>query len=245
MYLPEETRPRSRIIIADPNSLIRAGLRAIFADDPEFDLVGEASNGHEAVALTHSMTPDLVVMEAYMPDMDDLEATRAVKAASPATTVLILSAAGDPRLLVAAVNAGAAGYVLKGSSEAALRSAMSAALEGNFPLDAQMVHEVLRRVPTDLSHSDPTTGTHLLSAREQEVLELLARGYTNREIGTQLVITPSTVKVHVEHILSKFGVSDRTQAAVQAIEMGYITPGRLHGLARPVEQKPAESREAC
>src|SRR3954447_16042076 len=146
-----------------PTPLIRAGLRAVFADDAEFDLVGEASNGHEAVALTHSMMPDLVVMEACMPDMDDLEGTRAVKAASPNTTVLVLSMAEHPQVLVAAVKVGAAGYVLKGSNQAALRSAISAALDGNFPLDAHTMREVLRRLPTDLANSD-TTGMQLLSA---------------------------------------------------------------------------------
>jgi DNA-binding NarL/FixJ family response regulator len=215
---------RARIVVADDHLLTRAGLRAVLTDDPEFELVGEAVNGGEAVALSRTLRPDLVLMDVRMPDMDGLQATRILKQASPTTTVLILSMFEDAEMLLEAVKAGAAGYVLKNASEADLRAAMSEALAGNFPVDRHLVRDVLQRVARDTQPA-PTPPTDLLSAREREVLELLARGCTNREIAEQLIITPSTVKVHVEHILAKLGVSDRTQAAVQAIELGYVTRG--------------------
>jgi DNA-binding NarL/FixJ family response regulator len=232
------------VIVADDHLLTRAGLRAVLTGDSDFDLVGEAANGGEVIALCRSLRPDLILMDVRMPDMDGVEATRAIKRACPLTTVLILSMFEDPELLLAAVRAGAAGYVLKGSSEAALRAAMSDALAGNFPIDPHLVRDVMRRVAADTTASVAVAEPDLLSAREHQVLVLLARGYTNREIAEQLVITPSTVKVHVEHILAKLGVSDRTQAAVQAIELGYITAEHPHGQPRQPWRTPAESRDA-
>jgi DNA-binding NarL/FixJ family response regulator len=217
---------RARILVVDDHLLTRAGLRAVLADDPEFELVGEAINGGEGVAMSRGLRPDLVLMDVRMPDMDGLEATRILKQACPTTPVLILSMFEDAELLLEAVKAGAAGYVLKNASEEDLRAAMSDALAGNFPVDRHLVRDVLRRVARETPAPLPVAPPDLLSTREREVLELLARGCTNREIAEQLVITASTVKVHVEHILAKLGVSDRTQAAVQAFELGYVTPDR-------------------
>jgi DNA-binding NarL/FixJ family response regulator len=217
---------RARILVVDDHLLTRAGLRAVLADDPEYELVGEAINGGQGVALSRLLQPDLVLMDVRMPDMDGLEATRVLKQASPTTPVLILSMFEDAELLLEAVKAGAAGYVLKTVSEEDLRAAMSEALAGNFPVDRHLVRDVLQRVAREAPTAPPVAQPDLLSGREREVLELLARGCTNREIAEQLVITASTVKVHVEHILAKLGVSDRTQAAVQAFELGYVTPER-------------------
>jgi DNA-binding NarL/FixJ family response regulator len=244
MVLQADRRRPARVLVADDHLLTRAGLRAVLSGDSEFELIGEASNGGEVLALSRSLRPDLVLMDVRMPDMDGVEATRAVKRACPMTTVLILSMFEDPELLLAAVRAGAAGYVLKGSSESALRAAMSDALAGNFPVDQHLVRDVMRRVASESTAGVAVAEPDLLSARERQVLALLARGYTNREIAEELVITPSTVKVHVEHILAKLRVSDRTQAAVQAIELGYITAEHPHGQPRQVSRIPAESRDA-
>jgi DNA-binding NarL/FixJ family response regulator len=244
MILQTDRRRPARVIVADDHVLTRAGLRAVLTDDSDFELIGEASNGGEVIALSRSLRPDLILMDVRMPDMDGVEATRAVKRACPTTTVLILSMFEDPELLLAAVRAGAAGYVLKGSSESALRAAMSDALAGNFPVDQHLVRDVMRRVAADSTAAMAVAEPDLLSAREHQVLVLLARGYTNREIAEELVITPSTVKVHVEHILAKLHVSDRTQAAVQAIELGYITVERPRGQPRQASRTPAESRDA-
>jgi len=229
MTLANHTDTPVRVVIADDHLLTRVGIRAVLASDTQFELVGEAVNGAEAVALSQSLQPDLVLMDVRMPDMDGLEATRTIKEISPSSVVLILSMFEDPELLIRAVDAGAAGYVSKASSEAALRSAMTDALAGNFPVDLNLVRDTLQRVTVDMPTPTPLAAvppSDVLSARELQVVHLLARGFTNREIGANLVITPSTVKVHVEHILAKMGVSDRTQAAVQAIELGYVTLDR-------------------
>jgi DNA-binding NarL/FixJ family response regulator len=215
---------RPRIVIADDHDLTRAGLRSVLAQDPALELVGEARTGREAVDLARALQPDLVLMDVRMPDIDGLQATQMIKRASPMTTVLILSMFEDAEVLLEAVRAGAAGYVLKALSEAALREAVWDALAGNLPVDQYLAREVLVRIAREQAPARPNIPrTDPLSAREREVLLLLARGYTNREIAEQLTITPHTVKVHVEHILAKLEVSDRTQAAVRAIELGYVS----------------------
>jgi DNA-binding NarL/FixJ family response regulator len=224
MMVTSESPARTRIVIADDHLLTRAGLRALLANDPEFELVGEAADGNEAVSVCGSVHPDLVLMDLRMPLMDGLEATRAIKRVAPETKVLILSMFEEPRLLLNAVTAGAAGFVLKSATEVAMRTAMWDALAGNFSVDPQLIEGALVLAATDSAFAKaPPPPPDMLSAREHQVLTLLARGYTNREIAQELVITPSTVKVHVEHILAKLGVADRTQAAVVALELGYIT----------------------
>jgi DNA-binding NarL/FixJ family response regulator len=216
---------RARVLVVDDHALTRAGVRAMLARDPNLELVGEAANGREAMALTQALQPDLVLMDVRMPDTDGLEATRAVKASRPMTSVLILSMFEDVELLIEAIKAGAAGYVLKAASTRELRVAMGQALAGEFPIDRGLAREVLRRVAQETPAPKPEEPAEVvaqLSPRELEVVTLLARGYTNREIAETLVVAPSTVKIHVEHILSKLGVSDRTQAAVRAIELGLV-----------------------
>jgi PAS domain S-box-containing protein len=214
----------ARVLIVDDHDLTRGALRMVVSDDPHLELVGEARDGREAVALVRRLQPDLVLMDVRMPDLDGLEATRIVKQVSPMSSVLILTMFDDIELLVEAVRAGAAGYVLKSATEADLREAIWAALRGDMPVDPRLTREVLRRLASDYpAQAQPAAPDDPLSPREREVLLLLARGYTNREIGEQLVITANTVKIHVEHILAKLGVSDRTQAAVRAIELGYIS----------------------
>jgi PAS domain S-box-containing protein len=219
-----EPRPAVRVLIVDDHQLTRVGLRAVLARDSEFLIVGEASNGREAVEMTTELQPDLVLMDVRMPDMDGLAATRNLKQSSPMTSVLLLSMFDDPDLLVAAVDAGAAGYALKDASLVELEHAIREVLSGGFPVDNRLAREALVRLARQKTgaQSAPTP----LSSRELEVLRLLAQGSTNREIGEVLTIAPYTVKVHVEHIFAKLGVSDRTQAAVRAIELGLFTPGR-------------------
>jgi PAS domain S-box-containing protein len=216
----------ARVLIADDHELTRAGLRALLSDDPGLTLVAEAADGHEAVTLARAMQPDLALMDVRMPGLDGLEATRLVKRVSPMTSVLMLSMFEDAELLLDAVKAGAAGYVLKGASETALRSAIWEVLAGDLAIDARLARDVLRRLANEPPPAPPPPDLPQLSAREQEVVGLLARGYTNREIADQLIITTNTVKIHVEHILAKLGVSDRTQAAVRSIELGYIVAER-------------------
>jgi DNA-binding NarL/FixJ family response regulator len=212
----------ARIVIADDHVLTRAGLRAVLAEDPDLEVVGEASTGAGAVAMSRLLRPDLVLMDIRMPEMDGLQATRALKQTCPTTKVLVLSMFEDADILLDAVKAGAAGYVLKNASEADLRSAVYDALAGDIPIDRHLVRDVLLRVASEPPAPTPVAPARgVFSNRERDVLDLLARGCTNREIAEHLVISASTVKAHVEHILAKLGVRDRTQAAVQAFQLGY------------------------
>jgi DNA-binding NarL/FixJ family response regulator len=219
-----DVHSRARILLADDHELTRAGLRMVLAQDEALEIVGEARDGIEAVELARTLLPDLVLMDLLMPRMGGMDAMRALKRTSPMTSVLILSMFEDIDLLLEAVRAGAAGYVLKTADEAQLRTAVREALAGDLPIDQGMTREVLRRMATDHKRPPVAPPSDPLTAREREVLDLLARGQTNPEIARELIITPHTVKVHVEHILAKLGVSDRTQAAVRGIELGYVSP---------------------
>ncbi|HEY2593883.1 MAG TPA: response regulator transcription factor [Chloroflexota bacterium] len=218
----------TRVLIADDDRLTRAGLRLVLGQETDIEVVGEARNGVEAVDLARRLQPDLVLMDLRMPQMDGLDATRALKVEGLARSVLILSMVEDPDILLEAVRAGAVGYVLKTADEAELRFAVRQALAGELAVDPPMTREMTlrrgaERVAPAISMSNAPPANPL-SPREQQVLRWLARGKTNREIATELTITQHTVKVHVEHILAKLEVSHRTQAAVRAMELGYLRP---------------------
>jgi DNA-binding NarL/FixJ family response regulator len=218
----------TRVLIADDDRLTRAGLRLVLGQETDIEVVGEARNGVEAVDLARRLQPDLVLMDLRMPQMDGLDATRAVKVEGLARSVLILSMVEDPDILLEAVRAGAVGYVLKTADEAELRFAVRQALAGELAVDPPMTREMTLRRGAERAAPAISMSTapqaNPLSPREQQVLRLLARGKTNREIAMELTITQHTVKVHVEHILAKLEVSHRTQAAVRAMELGYLRP---------------------
>jgi DNA-binding NarL/FixJ family response regulator len=223
----DTTQPRdtARILLVDDHELTRAGLRMVLGQDPTLEIVGEAGDGLEAIELARSLQPDLVLLDLRMPQMDGLEALREIKRTGPKTSVLILSMFEDIDVLLDAVRNGAAGYVLKTADETHLRNAVREALAGDLPVDQRLTREVLLRLASEHKPSPPPPAPppDQLTAREREVLVLLARGYTNPEIARELIITQHTVKIHVEHILTKLGVSDRTQAAVRAIGLGYVS----------------------
>jgi DNA-binding NarL/FixJ family response regulator len=212
----------ARIVIADDHELARAGLRAMLTDQRGFELVGEASNGQEALLLCRRLQPDLALIDVRMPGMDGLSTCRAVKQECPATSVILVTMHANPEYLFEALKAGAAGYVLKDVSQRELISAVQKVLHGESILNQELVARLLQRLASETqSREDLPAGR--LSPREREVLELLTKGQTNREIARKLTVSVSTVKIHVEHILAKLGVSDRTQAAVRAIETGLVS----------------------
>ena len=211
----------ARIVIADDHELARAGLRAMLTDQRGFELVGEASNGQEALLLCRRLQPDLALIDVRMPGMDGLSTCRAIKQECPATSVILVTMHANPEYLFEALKAGAAGYVLKDVSQRELISAVQKVLHGESILNQELVARLLQRLASETqSREDLPAGR--LSPREREVLELLTKGQTNREIARKLTVSVSTVKIHVEHILAKLGVSDRTQAAVRATEMGLL-----------------------
>jgi DNA-binding NarL/FixJ family response regulator len=238
--------PLSRVIVADDHPLFRYALRSVLECSESFEVIAEAADGQQALELARTFKPDLVLMDIRMPNMGGLEATHAIKRELPQTVVLMITAHEETSHLAEAIKAGAAGYVLKGESPQQITAAIRAALDGESPLDP----EVARRLILDLmdeqgnnerpSSSDvvapgsfpspPLVGEHhphekgalpsSLTAREVEVLRLLMRGLSNHQIARELLISTSTVKKHVRRIISKLGVSDRTQAAVRAVELG-------------------------
>src|SRR5256885_14523878 len=217
----QEPERRGRIIIADDHELARLGLRTMLEPEPDLEVIGEAATGREAVALSSQLQPDLVLMDIRMPDLDGLVATRAIKQDHPRTSVLIVTVSEDPDYLLEALRVGAAGYVLKDASRREVVAAVRQVLSGESPLDAKLSAQLIRRLAGQ-SRESSSGHTDDLTHREMEVLRLVAEGKTNAEIAQSLFISVGTVKVHVERIIYKLGVSDRTQAAVRAVELGFI-----------------------
>ena len=222
----------SRVLIADDHALFRAGIRVILSSRPDIEVVAEAADGGEAVDLCRKSHPDLVMMDLTMPKVDGIAATRTIKAEFPRTSVLILTAYADEDLLMEAIKAGAAGFVVKDSvGPIELLDAVRGILNGESHVDQGLVMRLVRRLADEPGQriepaAGTTTSTESLTEREIEVLRLLPQGKTNREIAAELHLSLSTVKKRLERIISKLGVSDRTQAAVKAIELGLVDPGR-------------------
>ena len=216
---------RARVIIADDHELARLGLRTMLVPEPDLEIVGEAATGHEAVALSRRLHPDIVLMDVRMPDLDGLAATRAIKEELPRTSILVVTLSEDPDYLLEALRAGAAGYVLKDASRREVIAAVRQVLTGESPLDPRLAAQLIRRLAGQAKEEEqPASHGDKLTPRELEVIRLVAKGKTNAEIARSLFVSVGTVKVHVERIIDKLGVSDRTQAAVRAVELGYIRP---------------------
>jgi len=220
----------ARIAIVDDHALAREGLRDMLADEPDMEVVGEAANGREALKLCRRLRPDLVLMDVRMPEMDGLAATREVKREHPGTSVLMVTMHENPDYLYEAIKAGAAGYVLKDATQDDVFRAIRQVLRGESPLDTELAARLLRQLASEDKNLGSHSGqpgkkrlegyTHPLTARELEVLRLMKLGQTNPQISRNLWISLGTVKNHVEHIIAKLGVSDRTQAVVCGIEWG-------------------------
>ncbi len=231
---PETPTVPARLFLVDDHHLLRRGFRSLLAGEPDLDVVGEASNGREAIEFCRRLRPDLVLMDVRMPEMDGLAATREIKRELPEISVLIMTMHDNPDYLLEALDAGAAGYVLKDTPADRLINTVRRTLNGESPLNQELAARVLRRLAEEKrqrSKEPPEPHEPLrkalreaLTPREGEVLRLLTAGHTNQEIARALTISRGTVKVHVERIIRKLNVSDRTQAAVRAIELGLLTP---------------------
>jgi two-component system response regulator DegU len=219
-----EKREPTRLAIVDDHELARDGLRDMLSDEPDLEVVGEAANGREALTLCSRLHPELVLMDVRMPEMDGLRATKELKRRYPRISVLMVTMHENPDYLLEALKAGAAGYVLKDASQDEVISAVRRVREGESPLDQELAARLLRRLAADYAGRRAPTGpsglrVEPLTPRELEVLELMKLGYTNPQIGRELHISTRTAKNHVEHIMAKLGVSDRTQAVVRALEL--------------------------
>ena len=218
-------QPRiARLLIVDDHDLARAGLRSLLAGERDLEVVGEAASAGEALACCRRLLPDMVLMDVRMPDLDGLAATRAIKQEFPDVAVIVVTMYENPDYLLEALRAGAAGYLLKGAGKREIVSTVRRVLRGESALDSGPVLQLLRRLANE-GTEQAVSVVERLTPREHEVLRLVAQGQTNPEIGSELQLSVSTVKAHVEHILAKLGVSDRTQAAVRAVELGLLNSG--------------------
>jgi two-component system, NarL family, response regulator LiaR len=222
----------ARVVIADDHDLVREGLRARLATQPKIEIVGEAENGREAVEICYDLLPDLVLMDVRMPELDGLAATRKIKERLPRTSVVMVTMHDDPDYLMEAIQAGAAGYVLKGAKKQELIEAIERVLAGESLLDQGLAMRLLQRLVGERGPVGPTARREgrppaplrePLTDREIEVLRLMAQGQTNPVIARNLLVSVGTVKAHVQHIIAKMGVSDRTQASVRAAELGLLS----------------------
>jgi len=212
-----------RVLLVDDQAIVREGLRVMLGLEPDMTVVGEAENGRQAVRLARELSPDIVLMDVRMPGMDGLAALEQVKALAPKSSVIMLTLYDDPDYLLRAVSAGAAGYVLKDASREELVRTVRITAEGGAIIAPSMLPRLLQQVVMRLGTAvPPPVNVGKLSGRELEVLRLIAEGCTNQEIAEKLIVSPTTVKTHVQNILQKLGVSDRTQAAVYAVRCGLI-----------------------
>ncbi|WP_327086334.1 response regulator transcription factor [Nonomuraea sp. NBC_01738] len=207
-----------RLIIVDDHPVVRDGLRGIFAGDG-FEVVGEAADGPEALAVALRTLPDVVLLDLRMPLMGGAEVIRRLRSDRPEIRVLVLTTFFDDVDVVPALAAGAAGYLLKDTPRAELRQAVRAAARGETVLSPAVAGVLAERPAV------PETAPRVLSPRESEVLALIARGATNREVAAQLFITEATVKTHLIHLFAKLGVKDRAAAVAAAYESGLLGSG--------------------
>ncbi|MEV4172781.1 response regulator transcription factor [Nonomuraea sp. NPDC049709] len=211
--------PPIRLIIVDDHPVVRDGLRGIFAADDAFEVVGEAADGPEALVVALRTGPDVVLLDLRMPKMSGAEVIRRLRAQTPGIHVLVLTTFGDDADVLPAIEQGATGYLLKDTPGADLRRAVQAAARGETVL-SPAVAGVLRQ-----GARAPEAGPALtLSPRELEVLRLIARGATNREVAGKLFITEATVKTHLLHVFAKLEVNDRAAAVSAAYEAGLLKP---------------------
>jgi NarL family two-component system response regulator LiaR len=219
-----------RILIADDHAVVRQGLRTFLSLDPEIEIVGEAEDGAEAVRLAHEARPDVVLMDLLMPEMDGIAATQIIRRELPDTEVIALTSVLEDASVIAAVRAGAIGYLLKDTRAQELRRAIRAAAAGEVQLSPKAAARLLREVRVP----EPAEA---LTKRESEVLQLLARGRANKEIARDLSIADKTVKTYVSSILGKLGVQSRTQAALYAGRVGLVPVDQLGAADSVADQR--------
>jgi DNA-binding NarL/FixJ family response regulator len=212
-----------RVVIADDQSMVRAGFRMLLCDEPDIDVVGEACTGHEAVREAARLRPTVVLMDIRMPELDGLEATRRILEGDRAARVLVLTTFGLDEYVYEALRAGASGFVLKDDPPEQLIAAVRTVAAGDALLSPAVTRQVIERF-TRIPRSSPPKAYADLTAREREIFRLVATGLTNAEIAGRLYISETTVKTHIGHILQKLGLRDRVQAVVLAHRTGLSGP---------------------
>ena len=220
-----------RVLLADDQRLVRGGFRMILRGEPDIDVIGEASDGAEAVALAGELGPDVVLMDVRMPNMDGIEATRRIMdGVAPPPRVLVLTTFDLDEYVYEALRAGASGFLLKDAPEQQLVSGIRIVADGASLFAPAVTRRLIERF-ADAAPHEPGPALAELTPRELEVLRLLARGLSNAEIAAELVLSEHTAKTHVAHILDKLDLRDRVQAVVLAYESGIVRTSALNGPA--------------
>lgn len=205
-----------RVLLTDDHSVVRQGLQMFLALDSDLDVIGEAANGLEAIQLAHQLKPDVILMDILMPVMDGISAIERLRKELPEIEIIALTSVLEDEKVIGAIRAGAIGYLLKDTKADELCMAIKAAANGQVQLSPKAAARLVREVRLPDS---PV----ILTERETDVLRLLARGYSNKEIANEYVISEKTVKTHVSNILAKLNVPSRTQAALHAIRLGLVS----------------------
>jgi len=212
-----------KVLLVDDHTVVLKGLAFFLSMQEDLELVGEANNGKEALKKVGEAQPDIVLMDLYMPEMDGIEATSCIKKEYPNVKVLVLTSFSDQAHVLPALKAGASGYILKDVEPDQLVEAIRSAYKGNIQLHPDIASALLSQtLPQEEKQESSNIHVDVLTARENEVLQLLAKGMSNKEIASVLVITEKTVKAHVSSILGKLNLSDRTQAALYAVKNGIV-----------------------
>lgn len=217
---PSSTQSTIRVLIADDHAIVRKGIRALLATEPGIEVVGEASNGQEAMDMAQHLEPNVILMDLVMPGMDGLEATKQLTAMLPQVGILVLTSFDGDDKVFPAIKAGALGYLLKDTGPEDLVQAIQQVSHGESSLHPSIARRLLRRISEP---EQPPAEIDALTDRELEVLRLVAHGRSNREISDRLTISEATVRTHVSNILAKLNLCSRTQAALYALREGLVS----------------------
>ena len=216
----------TRVVLADDQPLVRAGLRVLIADTPDLDVAGEAGTGAQAVQLVRDAQPDVVLMDIRMPGMDGIEATRMIMANPTAARVIILTTFDDDDYVYAALRAGASGFLVKDMALEDILAAIRIVAAGDALLAPGVTRRLIEEFAARPEPAPPQREIDGITEREREVLTLIGRGMSNGEIAAQLCISTATAKAHVAHLLTKLGVRDRVQLVIVAYEADLVSPYR-------------------
>lgn len=226
-----------QVLLADDHSVLREGMHNLLESASEIAVVGEASDGEEAVKLASELKPDMVLMDIVMPKLNGIEATKRIKQNNPKTNVLILTAYSDIRYILGLLEAGACGYLLKSAHGSEIINAIRAVQSGESVLDPVVTKKLIERVMGTAVAGEKGETKELLSQRETEILKLAAKGMSNKDIGKALFVAERTVKAHFTNIFNKMGVGCRTDAIIKGLKEGYIVLDDVNISAEPHDER--------